>query len=183
MEMLFFPDDRSPLAGHIKAGESVPPEFSDISIEDVTKFHNVGQDDVTLAAGRSDDRLAYLCVFTPKGWKPVAYGEILNGSVTFRNVGNGGGYDFRKMGDNLGDGILYLPAVYEDGRIEPIGTPFILSASGKRDIAGGGSLRTVTLTRKYPRFGRIVRFASFMTGGIFEASGRDYIAIDIYERK
>ncbi len=179
----FFPDDRSPLAGHVKAGEYVPQEFSDIFIEDVTRFHSVGQCDVTLSTGRPDDRLAYLCVFTPKGWKPAAYAEMNDGRATFIDVGNGGGYDFRKMGDSLGDGILYLPAVYEDGRIEPAGFPFILSASGKRDIVSGRSRETVTLTRKYPRFGRVVRFASFMTGGIFEASGRaDFADADCLHR-
>lgn len=166
----FLPNKGSSLTKHINQGESIPPEFSDACIEDVTKFHNIGQSDLSLSIDIADNRLAYLCVFTPKGWKPVAYDEINNGQAMFRNVGNGGNYDSQKKGDNLGDGILYLPAIYEDKGIKPVGLPFVLSASGKKEIASDGSFGTVTLTRKYPRFERIVRFASSMTGGIFEAS-------------
>lgn len=179
----FFPDRNTRLAEHIKFGEPVPPEFSDIFFEDVTRFHNIGQCDVTLSVKLPGKRLAYLCVFTPKGWNPVAYGEIQNGEVTFCDVGNGGNYDFRKRGNNLGDGILYLPTIYEDGRIEPIGTPFILSASGKRDINSERSSHTVTLTRKYPRQERAIKFAASMTGGVFEVSNRpdfsDAVTVDL----
>lgn len=167
---MFFPNRHTPLTKHIHAGESVPPEFSDVCIEDVTRFHKVGQSDITLHTETTGKRLAYLCVFTPKGWKPVAYGEIDKGEAIFHNVGNGGNYDFQKKGDNLGDGILYLPAIYEEKRLKPVGAPFVSSATGMREIISDGSLGTVTLTRKYPRFERIVRFASSMTGGIFEAS-------------
>lgn len=166
---IFMGDKRTPLTEYIR-NEDVPPEFSDMYIEDVTMFHNIGQCDIRIPTDTTRNKLAYLCVFSPKGWRPVAYGEIHNGEVIFKNVGNGGGYPFKQRGENLGDGILYLPIIFEEQQIKPIGRPFILSASGKREITGTIGFESILVTRKYPRMERIVGFAESMIGGVFEAS-------------
>jgi len=57
--------------------------------------------------------IAYLAVFNAEQWRIAAWAEIENGKAKFTN-----------MGDN---NIVYLPCFYENGKVIPAGSPFILN--------------------------------------------------------
>lgn len=157
----------------IPEGESLSPLFSNFNLSDVTAFHSVGQCNMELPIdSRIQGRLIYLSVFSPKEWIPVAYGKKGNSGIEFPNVGNGtnkSGYDSAK-GENIGEGILYLPSLFEGNAIHPASAPIIVSSNGIRTIFPGAETERVVLTRKYPRLNRVIKFADQMVGGVFEGA-------------
>lgn len=166
----FFPQTN--LLSKYRGSEYIPEEINDLYCKDVTRSHKVGCADVKLSINECNNKLAYLCVFSPKGWIPIAYGETANGKVNFHDIGNGAKYEFMKKGENIGDGILYLPVIYDGQTQTPIGKPFILSRKGVNPITYINKTETVTLGRKYPRLERIIRFAELMRDGRFEAANK-----------
>ncbi len=54
---------------------------------------------------------AYLCVFNSGDWQAVHWGKIIGDAASF---------------DDMGTGIVYLPALYLNEEIKPFGAPFIL---------------------------------------------------------
>lgn len=153
--------------------EPIPPLFQDCNLRDVTKLHNIGQQDVKIPLRtETSNKIAYLCVFTPQEWIPIAYGENKGINTLFEAVGDGSnplGFKATK-GENIGNGIVYLPAIYTNGGIEPVADPIILSTNGIRTIVPSTKTEQVRLTRKYPRFIRFIRFADEMVGGVFEGA-------------
>lgn len=158
-----------------KDTEPIPPLFQDYNLQDVTKRHKIGQQKVKIPVQtESPNKIAYLCVFTPQEWLPIAYGENKGRNTLFEAVGDGSnplGFKTAK-GENIGEGIVYLPAIYTDNDIEPVAHPIILSASGIRTIVPSSDTEQIRLTRKYPRFIRLIRFANEMVGGVFEGANR-----------
>ncbi|MEW5995272.1 MAG: transglutaminase-like domain-containing protein, partial [Candidatus Zixiibacteriota bacterium] len=57
--------------------------------------------------------IAYLCVFNDGEFKPIHWGRIENKQAVFTDMGSG---------------IVYLPAGYQNERVVPLGAPFILHA-------------------------------------------------------
>lgn len=158
-----------------KDTEPIPPVFRNFNLHDVTRLHDIGQQNVTIPLySESPHKIAYLCVFTPQEWFPVAYGENKGENTLFVAVGDGANpHGFKPAkGENIGDGIVYLPAIYTNMGIEPAADPFILSESGIRWITPAAETETVRLTRKYPRLIRMIRFADQMVGGVFEGANR-----------
>lgn len=65
--------------------------------------------------GHSDRKFAYLCVYHPTQWIPVAWGRRQGDSVRFQNVC---------------PNIVYHPALYADGKLQLTGHPFLLDTLG-----------------------------------------------------
>lgn len=136
--------------------ESIPDQFMDCRFKDVTVCHNVSCRDISLDIDYTPgNRLAYLAVFNPQGWVPVAYGEIKGRKAEFRNVGTD---------------ILYLPCIYDGNTFVPVSDPVIVRNDNIEKVTTGGRTEEVILKRKYPRSDRIVMFAGYMDGGVFEAA-------------
>lgn len=104
-----------------------------------------------------EKKIAYICVFDNRNWVPVYYGRINNDRVTFKN---------------MGCGIVYITAFYEDGNIIPFGNPFIVDKDGNiKDIKSNEKkLTKMKLLRKYPFMGAQDYFNSRMNGGQFQGS-------------
>lgn len=158
--------------------EPIPPLFQEHNLQDVTRLHGIGQQNVTIPIqAETSNKIAYLCVFTPREWVPVAYGENKGRNTMFEAVGDGSNpHGFKPAkGENIGNGIVYLPAIYSDAGVVPAADPVIVSEQGIRTITPQPQTETVRLSRKYPRLIRIIRFADQLVGGIFEgANKRDF---------
>ncbi len=155
-------------------GVPVPPVFQDGRLKDVTDRHCIGHQDVHVPIGNGiRDKAVYLSVFTPDGWYPVTYTANKGSRTVFHHVGNGtdkhGAASLK--GEDIGNGILYLPTTY-NGDTEAAGWPIIVSADSIRTLRPSNSTETVRLTRKYPRSERIIRYADYMVGGIIEGANR-----------
>ena len=170
---IFFEDTTLPTY-QFKDMEDIPDLFADSRIKDVTNLHNIGHRDISIKSSiHTDNHLCYLSVFHPNGWFPIAYGLVDNEGLIFRNVGTGTNADGQTAikGEDLGNGILYLPTVYDNGNI-PIANPFIATEDEIKILQPTEETETVTLHRKYPKLDRISRFAERMTGGVIEISDK-----------
>lgn len=160
------------LIAKYQSRESIPPSLNDCRIKDVTSEHKIGQRDIRFSGNIvTENKLCYLSVFHPNGWFPIAVGEIHRNLMNFSAVGTG--LDHKNQnpvkGDNIGDGILYLPCIY-NGKVIPAGYAFILSKQGIKELIPSKEDETVILYRKFPRLARISRFAGHMYGGIIEGA-------------
>lgn len=106
---------RGNLCFQLAEGESAPPWLDRPTYVDVTDQYGPTSDvEVALDAGVSE-RFAYLCVFNGGDWKPICWARVSDGRATF---------------PSLGRGLLYLPATWVDGAVQPAGEPFVLEAQG-----------------------------------------------------
>ena len=138
------------------SGEYVPKVFQNIFIRDVTK-ETIQCSDVTLKVDESKRKYAYLLVFDNQNWAPVAYGSIENGKATFKD---------------MGQNIMYLPAVYTDGKMRPIAEPFILNYDGsiKKVVANPDKRKDMVLDRKYPVKEYFYQYIPRLKDGEFQGS-------------
>lgn len=98
-----------------------------------------------------------ICVFDNKEWIPVYWGKYKDNKMTF----------MRMMGD-----VCYMAAYYDDGKIIPASSPFILQKDGIVQYLGIDKkhLEDITLKRKYPRFKRMDLFSMSIHRSNVEAS-------------
>lgn len=166
--------------------EELPPLFRDFRIKDVTNLHQIGKQNICLQLPENNHgRLVYLSVFTPREWIPVAYAENKGKNTVFEDIGDGSnmsGFEAAK-GENIGNGIVYVPVVYTNKQVEPCHRPIIVSNEGTKIISVSAEKETVRLVRKYPRLIRVIRFADSMVDGIFEcANSPDFSdAVQLYQ--
>lgn len=166
--------------------EELPPLFRDFRIKDVTNHHQIGKQNICLQLPENNpDRLVYLSVFTPREWIPVAYAENKGKNTVFEDIGDGSnmsGFESAK-GENIGNGIVYVPVVYTNKQVVPCHRPIIVSNEGTKIISVSAEKETVRLVRKYPRLIRVIRFADSMVDGIFEcANSPDFSdAVQLYQ--
>ena len=147
---------------------TLPELFRPQDLQDVTDKHRIGFRDVDLAESPVDAPL-YLSVFSPGGWVPVAYSS--NGA--FPRMGTGRLPEDIEEAVGLGDGILYLPSRYEEGEMQPVSAPVIVSEAGVRVLRPDTTVRrSVTLERKFPLSVRMVGFANYMRHGLFQVANR-----------
>lgn len=101
-----------------------------------------------------------ICVFDNSRWVPVDYGTANKGMFNFKNM--------------AGD-ICYIVGYYVKGTFVPATDPFILTGDGEMKYIGISKRDTVNmrLTRKYPKFTRIVSFQKGLMGARVEVSGKD----------
>jgi len=157
--------------------ETIPPCFADFSLRDVTAEYDVPAADIEVSDifGANDGQTGYLTVADRYSWEAVAWGERCGKSFRLANVGYGynAGQQVCDKGEDLGEGILYLPVKYDAFGIVPINYPFILSANGicylNPDTTNS---KSVKLLRKYPKFDRIRSFASDLELCVVEGANK-----------
>lgn len=151
--------------------ESAPELFSYGDLTDVTVLHHTGFHNVNLLLGDDINSSYYLSVFSPNGWIPVAKSASLN----FSNVGTGTRLEKTEHIEalDLGNGIVYLPSVWKNGGVLPVGNPLIVSDDTVCEIQPDVlHYEKVVLKRKYPLNYRIVNFAKLMLLGVFEGANK-----------
>lgn len=139
-------------------GELLPPTLSSPFMADVSdEYFRGGSVSLTLPETVLKRRLAYLAVFDNAEWVPVCHSVV----DSLRRVSFG----------SLGRGVAYLPVYWGRAGSIPCGNPFAVLADGSIKTFSPDSVHTVTLTltRKYPVFGRIYDFARSLQGGYIEA--------------
>ena len=152
----------------------IPPLFKNNDLIDVTSSFRVPSYTIQINSERAGDNQIWLAVPHFKSWSIVARGYKTQYGYCFENVG--AGYLDGKpsdYGENIGDGILYIPVFYSSGRVDPADNPFVLSSSGViKVIKPSSGYETVTLYRKYPRLKRIIDFADELSGCLIEGANR-----------
>ena len=145
----------------LQAEEPIPTFFKNPGIEDITDNYMVCRDiKVELWEKKHPSKYLYLCSYSAGNWLPVSWCRP-----------KGRWASFAKMGVNM----LYLPAYYVDGTIEPAGDPFILQADGKQRRLTTPTTQTIedaTLYSKTPyRLHTAIR-ACGMVGARFSVCNR-----------
>lgn len=132
--------------------EDVPFSLVAAGVHDVTDLYGLTYDikvECTVSCPTSKGKkYGVICVFDNKEWKPVWYGSCRDKTMSFDKM----------MGD-----VVYLAAYYDAGKIYPASDPFILDKKGiihyLRQTSEKQEVQDMTLTRKYPRFPRMEKFA------------------------
>ena len=139
--------------------EPVPAFFENPYIKDVTGQYFSGVD-VSISVPSSvkgNNRFAYLCVFDNKNWVPIQWGHIQGSNVTFYSMGTS---------------VVYMPALYRNGKLEYIDQPFLLDSNGQKKPFNADERIPVQvqLTRKYPVFDWWNTRTLAMKGGRIQAA-------------
>ena len=137
----------------------VPSLFRSLNIIDVTDEYYDNPVDVVRPVPKkySNKKVAYICVFDNANWVPVYYGKIKNGKVKF---------------NCMGPDIVYMAALYDNGRFTPFGNPFLVSGDGSvTDICiSKDKAVSMVLKRKFPFLGKFSDINYKMGGGLFQGS-------------
>lgn len=98
--------------------EDIPAFFKNAYIKDATANYSfIGAKDITIPLPDKTNReFAYLCVFDPNGWQPIAWGNIDGDKAVFKAIG---------------PNIVYHTALHKDGQLELVGNPFLLDTLGQ----------------------------------------------------
>ena len=138
---------------------AVPSLFRTLNIIDVTDEYYDNPVDVVRPVPKmySNKKVAYICVFDNANWVPVYYGKIKNGKVKFTC---------------MGPDIVYMAALYVNGRFTPFGNPFLVAGDGSvTDICvSKGKSVSMVLKRKFPFLGKFSDINYKMGGGLFQGS-------------
>lgn len=140
--------------------EDVPIFFKNPYLEDVTgNYPFIEARDITvLVEGHSDRKFAYLCVYHPEEWIPVAWGRRQGDSVRFRDVC---------------PNIVYHPAIYADGKLQLTGHPFLLDTLGHVNVlAPQTSTRTCTIGTIYKDAPKLIKLLPSFIGGKIQGANR-----------
>lgn len=115
-----------------KKEETIPDWLAGVNFIDVTdQYFETSDVSVELIEETPGEvSFAYLCVFNGGNWAPICSGDIDSGKALF---------------PNLGRGIVYLPAYYQDKKIHPAAPPFILTQEGKVEWLSGTPDPDVTI--------------------------------------
>lgn len=144
----------------IQADEDIPLLFQNCFIKDVTAEY-INTKDVTISAQKSLKRpykYSYLCLFNNQTWIPVQYAKNRFKKATFKDMGTD---------------VVYLPAYYVQGKLQPSAYPFLLDKKGHIHSFHPDTTtrQTLSLTRKssimYPMYEKYR-----MIGGRIEASNQ-----------
>lgn len=136
--------------------EEVPSFFHDIFFRDVTK-EIIQCSDIMIKVNETKHKYAYLLVFDNQNWVPVTFGKIKGRKVIFKD---------------MGQNIVYLPAIYTEGEMKPIAEPFILNYDGsiKRIVADLNIKKDMVLDRKYPVKEYFYQYIPRLKDGEFQGS-------------
>jgi hypothetical protein len=139
----------------ISGSAEIPPFFQNVRLKDVTnEYLETSAVNLGLSSGGGKRKFAYLCVFDNEKWLPVAWAEVKNGKV-----------EFKDMGKN----IVYLPAYYENDKIVPAGDPFLFDLNGNIEpIVADKRNEEVRLITKFPVRTYVISWESHMLGGRFQ---------------
>jgi len=140
--------------------EEIPPFFQTPCLEDVTgKYALVNAQTAEInIPNRYGKKFAYLCVFDPQGWFPVAWTQINGEKAVFKNIG---------------PNIVYQAALYDDGEIHPLGNPFLLDSVGhKTYFAPQSKKQQLRLERKKENSSNMEEIALYMKGSKFQGANK-----------
>ncbi len=141
--------------------DNLPSHFYMQNIKDVTsEYVSVGDISLELTEySIEESNNIFLCLYNDKSksWIPIEKGIRNNEEIVFKNMGTN---------------VLYFPLIIQSNQIKVFSPPLILDE--RREVIflepDFETTQTVTLTRKYPLFKRIVSFADDMVGAIFQGS-------------
>ena len=145
--------------------EYIPEFFLDPFNRDVTDSY-VDAMDVNVKVEIPQIHHVYLCVFCNLKWEPIAVTNVKKGSALFKNMGKG---------------VVYLPAYYNNKELCALEVPFILSLSGNRIYCSPDTNKRMELhlTRKYPFNKDIYKFSKELEGTVVIASNnKEFIQAD-----
>lgn len=142
----------------LRGNEDVPPFFKNPYITDVTgNYPFIGAKDITIPLpGKTNRKFAYLCVFDPKGWIPVGWGNITGDKVQFEAVG---------------PNIVYHAALYANNKLELVGNPFLLDTLGQISYYTPQVEKIdYVLERKNPKADHLAYLPPLMIGCLFQGA-------------
>ena len=144
----------NPIPAPTDREEHVPAFFRDPFQKDVTSIY-LHTADVEIPVSLPAEReYAYLAMYNKEEWVPVAFAKAENGKCRFRD---------------LGVDALYLPVHYPEGRMEALGTPFVLYCNGKTQAKGGtGERKKLCIERTEPYQGKFEYQGEEFPGSCFE---------------
>ena len=140
--------------------EDIPVFFQNPNMADATaNYPFIGARDITVDLPQNTDRrFAYLCVFDPQGWTPVAWGHIEGEQARFEAVG---------------PNIVYHTALYADGKLQLTGNPFLLDTLGQITyFVSQAETMEYVLERKYKHAGYLDYLPPIMVGGKFQGANQ-----------
>lgn len=119
--------------------EEIPKVFKNKRILDVTEKY-IPTSDIHLVFSGDPPyycKTGYLCTFNNKDWQIYYWGIFKNQEIIF---------------ENMGRDVAYLPVIYRNEKIIPIGDPFILTKDGKISICKADPKRKqlIKVMKKYP---------------------------------
>ncbi|NUO19498.1 transglutaminase domain-containing protein [bacterium] len=106
---------RRNLAFQVNHPDDAPKYLSSKCYIDVTSDYTSVSDVRVRISVPDSIRHAYICVFNSGEWKAIHWGEVRSDSVTF--------YE-------MGVDVAYLPGLYVNGEIKPVGSAFLLTKAG-----------------------------------------------------
>ena len=130
--------------------------FSDLT----SQFTKAVDVEVELDSAVEYPPYAYLCVFNSKDWQPIMWGNIKDNKVRFTE---------------MGVSKVYLPAIFQNDQITPIGAPISIDATGearalKPDVS---NFISASLRRKYTLQDSILDSrCNDLVGGRFQVANR-----------
>lgn len=143
----------------IKRGsEDVPPFFKNAYMLDVTDDYSIiGAKNISLSLPKkTNQKFAYLCVFNPNGWTPIAWGNVEDNIVSF---------------EGIGPNIVYQAALYVDEKLEFINEPFFLDTLGDvRNFVPSNECFDCVLERKNPKAANLAYLPPLMVGSSFQGA-------------
>lgn len=140
--------------------EDVPALFLDAYRLDVTTHYPfIEAKDITVDLPQAPNRqFAYLCVFDPRGWAPVAWGKV-----------NGKQAEFKAVGPN----IVYHAALYADKKLQLVGNPFLLDTLGQITyFTPQAETMDYVLERKYKHAEYLDYLLPIMPGSRFQGANK-----------
>lgn len=156
------------LAGDIP----IPYFFRNPCIIDVTgNYDFIHPCDFSLNIGNKviKNRFVYLCVFGVTGWRPVDWSEVLQQTVSYKNVGSD---------------IIYQLCHFNGKTMDAIGFPFLLKPTGGiHSFEPNVKNRlTLSLDRKYPPAKHLAKIPYDVIGGKIQAADNPEFShpVDIY---
>ena len=146
------------IAKDMKEETGVPELFRIPKFTDVTDEYMVTTDITRYVPSEySTEKVAYICVFDNKNWVPVYYGNIKNDKGTFPSMGRE---------------IVYMAALYENGRMKPFGEAFYVTKEGEvLNIKANDEIKQeMQLLRKHPFLRINDKINMWMSGGKFQGA-------------
>lgn len=143
----------------LHGNEAIPPFFMNPNLSDVTdNYPFIGAKDITIPLPEQPNRrFAYLCVFDPHGWTPVAWGTVAGNKAEFKAIGLN---------------IVYQTALYRNDKLEPIGDPFLLDTLGLSFYTPQAETMEYVLERKHKDAKHLDYLPPIMIGGKIQGANR-----------
>ncbi|MBQ7238880.1 MAG: hypothetical protein IJS20_08820 [Bacteroidales bacterium] len=144
------------------SGEKIPEELNSEFIIDVSKEYGLDNSlTITVPQEYKHHRIVYLCTFDNQKWRPIAWTKLRNNKAIFNNLGNK---------------IIYLPAIYENEKIVGIASPVLIQEDGsvRELVANRCAKQNMILYRKYSSGENIRRYSRLFEGGSIDVSNNKY---------